>query len=58
MTARNKIQMIIKIIEKLNASDDVLYSSRPVSRGLVVNPVKINISQNESISKVIYNEYF
>ena len=52
------LNIMRKGLKKLNASDDVLYNSEPVSRGLVVNPVKINISQNESISKVIHNEYF
>ena len=47
------LNIMRKGLKKLNASDDVLYDSRPVSRGLVVNPVKIDISQNESISKVL-----
>ena len=47
------LNIMRKGLEKINASDDVLYESGPVSRGLVVNPVKINISQNESISKVL-----
>lgn len=52
------LNIMRKGLKKLNASDDVLYDSGPVSRGLVVNPVKIDISQNESIAKAIHNKHF